>query len=73
MDNLKNMSAKELRNLKTDIDKELERRERLEYDKALKDFADAFYELYSSYPDKCCFTDWGTTWEDLYENNNWNF
>ena len=50
MKNLEEMSAKELKSLKTDIDKELEKRERLEYDKALEKFFDALDELYSNFP-----------------------
>ena len=73
MKNLEEMSAKELKSLKTDIDKELERRERLEYDKALKKFFDALEELYSNFPFESCFTDDSTTWEDLRENYDWNF
>lgn len=67
------MNMDELRALKADVDKEIERRKRLEYAKSLKKFLDAFYELYSDYPNECCFTDSSETWEDLYENNNWNF
>lgn len=66
------MSINELETLKTDINKELEKRERQEYDKLLENFANAFYELYSKFPRAYCFTD-GETWEDLYENNDWNF
>ena len=73
MENLEKMSAKELRSLKTNIDKELEKRERLEYEKLLENFANAFYELYSKFPGKYCFTDEAQTWEDLYEDNSWNF
>ena len=73
MKNLEEMSAKELKSLKTDIDKELEKRERLEYDKALEKFFDALDELYSNFPYKYCFTDSAETWEDLRENYNWNF
>ena len=73
MKNLEEMSAKELKSLKTDIDIELKRRERLEYDKALKKFFDALEELYSNFPFESCFTDDSTTWEDLRENYDWNF
>lgn len=73
MKNLEEMSAKELRSLKTDINKELERRERLEYDKALKKFFDALEELYSNFPFEYCFADGSTTWEELRENYDWNF
>lgn len=73
MNNLENMSVKELKSLKTDIDKELERRERLEYDKALKKFFDALEELYSNFPNEYCFADESVTWEDLRENYDWNF
>ena len=73
MNDLEKMSAKDLINLKTNINKELEKRERLEYDKLLENFCNAFYELYSKFPNKNCFTDEGTTWEELYEDRNWNF
>lgn len=73
MNDLEKMSAKDLRDLKANIDKELEKRKRLEYDKALKDFVDALYELYSNFPNEYCFTDSGETWEEMYEDNNWNF
>ena len=72
MTNLEEMNAKELISLKTEISKELEKRERLEYDKLLENFANALYELYSKFPNKYCFVD-GETWEDLYKDNNWNF
>lgn len=72
MTDFEKMTAKELISLKTDINKELEKYERQEYDKLLENFANAFYELYSKFPNKYCFTD-GETWEELYENNNWNF
>ena len=73
MTNLEEMSAKELKSLKTNIDKELEKRKRLEYDKALKKFFDALDELYSNFPYEYCFTDNSETWEDLRENYSWNF
>lgn len=73
MKNLEEMNIKELKNLKADINKELERRERLEYDKALKKFFDALDELYSNFPYEYCFVDESTTWEDLRENYDWNF
>lgn len=67
------MTIDELRDLKANLDKEIEKQKRLEYDKLLKKFRDAFYELYSDYPNEYCFTDGSETWEELYENNNWNF
>lgn len=73
MNDLEKMSVKDLRNLKANIDKELVKREELEYDKALKNFVDAFYELYTKFPFKYCFTDSSETWEELYEDHNWNF
>ena len=73
MTDFEKMSSKELISLKTDIDIELKRRERLEYDKALKKFFDALEELYSNFPFESCFTDDSTTWEDLRENYDWNF
>ena len=72
MNDLEKMSAKELVDLKANIDKELVKRKRVEYDKALKDFADALYELYDKFPYEYCHTD-GETWEELYEGHNWNF
>jgi hypothetical protein len=67
------MNMDELRALKTDLDKEIERRERLEYDKALKKFFDALEELYSNFPNEYCFADSSVTWEELRENYDWNF
>ena len=72
MPDLEKMDAKQLKILKANIDKELEKRKRLEYDKALKNFVDALYELYEKFPNEYCCTD-GETWEELYENNSWNF
>jgi hypothetical protein len=66
------MDTKELKVLKVSIDKELEKRKRLEYDKLLEKFTDVLYELYDKFPNESCFTD-GETWEDLYQDNNWNF
>lgn len=73
MNDLEKMSVNELVTLKANLDKELEKRHIQAYDKLLKNFADAFYELYSNFPDKYCFTDSGETWEVLYEDYNWNF
>ena len=73
MKNLEEMNIKELKSLKIDIDKELDRRKRLEYDKALKKFFDALDELYSNFPYESCFVDGSTTWEDLRENYDWDF
>jgi hypothetical protein len=73
MNDLEKMSAKELKSLKTNIDKELERRKRLDYDKLLKNFADALYELYEKFPYEYCFADESVDWEDLRENYDWNF
>lgn len=73
MNDLKKMSEKELISLKADIDEELAKRERLAYDTALKKFRDAFYELYSNFPNKECFIDDCETWEELYEDRCWNF
>lgn len=67
------MSANDLVNLKANINEELARRERVEYDKALKKFSDALYELCSKFPNKECFTDDCETWEELYEDHSWNF
>ena len=72
MTDFEKMTLKELISLKTDINKELEKREKQEYDKALRKFTDAFYELYVNFPHRYCFTN-GETWKDLYENNDWNF
>lgn len=73
MTNLEEMSVNELVTLKANLDKELEKRERLAYDKLLKNFVNAFYELYSNFPNKYCFTDEAITWKHLYEDNNWYF
>ena len=73
MASLEGMSVDELRSLRIKIDKELEKRKRVEYDKALKKFFDALEELYSNFPNGNCFTDDSTTWEDLRENYDWNF
>lgn len=73
MTNLERMNVDELRSLRINIDKELEKRKRVEYDKALKKFFDALEELYSNFPFERCFTDDSTTWEDLRENYDWNF
>lgn len=74
MKNVEEMSTKELKNLKTDIDKELDRRKRLDYDKALAKFFGALDELSSNFPYEYCFADGSTTtWEDLHENYDWNF
>lgn len=73
MNDLETMSINELVTLKADLDRELERRNRVAYDKSLKNFADAFYVLYSNFPDEYCFTDRTITWEELYENHNWDF
>ena len=73
MINLEEMSAKELTNLKVNIEMEISKRQELEYNKALKNFSDALYELYSKFPNKECFTDDCETWEELYEDHSWNF
>ena len=73
MTDFEKMSINELVALKANLDKELEKRERQAYEKLLENFVNAFYELYSNFPDKYCFTDEAETWSDLYENNNWNF
>lgn len=73
MINLEEMSAKELTNLKINIEMEINKRQKLEYNEALKNFYDAFYELYSKFPNMLCFTDENTTWEELYEDNCWDF
>ena len=48
--NLEEMSAKELTNLKVNIDMEINKRKRLEYDKLLENFANALDELASKCP-----------------------
>lgn len=73
MNDLETMSVNELVTLKADLDRELERRNRVAYDKSLKNFADALYELYSNFPCENCFVDSDETWEELYENYNWDF
>lgn len=73
MKNVEEMSSKELMSLKEDIVKELERRKRLDYDKALAKFFGALEELYSNFPCEYCFADESTTWEELRENYDWNF
>ena len=72
MINLEEMSAKELTNLKVNIEMEISKRKKLEYDELLKKFSDVLYDLYDKFPNESCFTD-GATWEDLYENNDWDF
>lgn len=68
------MNMDELNALKADLDKEIERRKRLEYyDKVLKKFFDALEELYSNFPNEYCFADTRVTWEELRENYDWNF
>lgn len=71
--NLKSMRANELYNLREEITKELEKRENEEYMAYLEDFKNALYNLYSNYPDKTYLVDDYKTWEELYEDNNWNF
>jgi hypothetical protein len=72
MTDFEKMSVNELVTLKANVDRELEKRERQAYDKALKKFFDALDELYSNFPDEYCFTDRCVTWEELRENNNWD-
>ena len=71
-ENFEKMDTKALKVLKVNIDRELEKRKRLEYDKLLAKFADILGELYDKFPNEYCFSD-GETWEGLYEDNNWNF
>ena len=73
--NLKTMTVDELRALRNDISMEMERREREEYDKAVEDFRKALYKLYSEFGNECCIIGNGdyTTWEDLFDNYEWNF
>ena len=73
MKNLEEMSSKELMDLEANIVKELERRKRLNYEKAKAKFFDALEELYSNFPYESCFTDDSTTWENLREDYDWNF
>lgn len=73
MKDLEEMSSKELMSLEADIVKELERRKRLDYDKALAKFFGALEELSSRFPCEYCFADESTTWEELRENYDWNF
>lgn len=73
MKNLEEMNVDELKSLRVNIDKELDRRKRLEYDKLLKIFVNALSELSYNFPYEHCFTDDSTTWEDLRENYDWNF
>lgn len=73
MKNLEEMNVDELKNLRINIDKELDKRRSLEYDKLLKNFVNALDELSYNFPYKYCFTDDFTTWEDLRENYDWNF
>ena len=67
------MSEEELYELKDSISKELYRRERIEYAKAVKNFADALDELHDKFPYSYCFADKSVTWEDLREDHDWNF
>lgn len=71
MINLEEMSAKELTNLKVNIDNEIEKRKRLNYDKLLEKFSNVLYELYENFPNEYCLD--GETWEELVENHNWEF
>lgn len=73
MKNVEEMSTKELTKLKIDIDDELDRRKKLDYNKALAKFFGALDELYSNFPYEYCFVDESTTWEELRENYDWNF
>lgn len=73
MNNLEEMSVNELVRLKIDLEKELEKRERLAYEKLLKNFADALNELSMNFPEEHCFIDSFETWEDLYHDHNWDF
>ena len=73
MINLEEMSATELTNLKINIEMEINRRQKLEYDKAVKKFADALYELCDKFPFSYCIEDEGETWQDLHDNHNWDF
>ncbi len=72
MNDLEKMSAKELVDLKANIDKELVKRKRAEYDKLLNNFVSVLDELYENFPCEYCFTD-GVTWEDLHDRYDWNF
>ena len=71
--NLKAMTMDELRALRNDIGAEIDKREREEYDKAVEDFRKALYKLYSEFPNESCMVDSYITWEDLYDNHEWNF
>lgn len=73
MINLEEMSATELTNLKIDIEMEINRRQKLEYDKAVKKFADALNELCDNFHFSYCIEDEGVTWQDLLDNHNWDF
>ena len=73
MNDLEKMSEEELHELRVSISKELYRRERIEYDKAVKNFADALDELYNKFPYEYCFADETVDWEDLRERYDWVF
>ena len=73
MTDFEKMSVNELETLKANVDKELAKRKRLEYDKLLEKFADALYELSSKFPNAYCFTDEAESWAELHENYSWNF
>ncbi len=73
MNDLEKMSVNELVTLKANLDKELEKRHRQAYDKLLRNFADALYELSANFPCENCFVDGSETWDELYENHDWNF
>ena len=73
MTDFEKMSVSELETLKANVDKEITKRKRQEYEKLLENFANAFYELYSKFPHTYCFTDEAETWAELYENYSWNF
>lgn len=75
--NLKAMTMDELRALRININDEIDKREREEYDKAVEDFRKALYKLYNEFGDECCIINHYQgdykTWEDLYNDYDWNF
>lgn len=73
MNDFEKMSAKELNDLKADIDKELIKRKRKDYDKLLKNFINALDELASKFPNEVCLVDDNDTWYELYHDFDWSF
>lgn len=71
MINLEEMTAKELINLKVNVDNEIKRRTTLKYDELLEKFSNALYELYDNFPNEYCLD--GETWKELVESHNWEF